>query len=76
MSISVCLSLQAGQAKETETLIPLLYQCPNLILVGDPHQLPPTVVSQVLQTVETAKKTGLKATFKKKKKNFPNLVIY
>ncbi|XP_053334391.1 probable helicase senataxin isoform X2 [Clarias gariepinus] len=37
---------EAGQAKETETLIPLLYQCPNLILVGDPHQLTPTVVSQ------------------------------
>ncbi|XP_066501655.1 probable helicase senataxin isoform X2 [Hoplias malabaricus] len=36
---------EAGQAKETETLIPLLYRCPNLILVGDPEQLPPTVVS-------------------------------
>lgn len=46
----VPVSLQAGQAKETETLIPLLYRCPNLILVGDPMQLPPTVVSQVLQT--------------------------
>ncbi|MCJ8741079.1 hypothetical protein PDJAM_G00066540 [Pangasius djambal] len=37
---------EAGQAKETETLIPLLYRCPTLILVGDPKQLPPTVVSQ------------------------------
>ncbi|XP_058270980.1 probable helicase senataxin isoform X1 [Hemibagrus wyckioides] len=37
---------EAGQAKETETLIPLLYRCQNLILVGDPMQLPPTVVSQ------------------------------
>ncbi|KAF5899480.1 putative helicase senataxin isoform X1, partial [Clarias magur] len=37
---------EAGQAKETETLIPFLYRCPNLILVGDPRQLPPTVVSQ------------------------------
>ncbi|KAL4617413.1 putative helicase senataxin [Arapaima gigas] len=37
---------EAGQATETETLIPLLYRCPALILVGDPDQLPPTVVSQ------------------------------
>ncbi|XP_076842414.1 putative helicase senataxin isoform X2 [Brachyhypopomus gauderio] len=37
---------EAGQAKETETLIPFLHRCPSLILVGDPEQLPPTVVSQ------------------------------
>ncbi|XP_060791611.1 probable helicase senataxin isoform X2 [Neoarius graeffei] len=37
---------EAGQAKETETLIPLLYRCQTLILVGDPEQLPPTVISQ------------------------------
>ncbi|XP_045548998.1 LOW QUALITY PROTEIN: probable helicase senataxin [Salmo salar] len=37
---------EAGQATETETLIPMLYQCNALILVGDPHQLPPTVISQ------------------------------
>ncbi|TRY95053.1 hypothetical protein DNTS_004687 [Danionella cerebrum] len=37
---------EASQAKETETLIPLLYRCQNLILVGDPNQLPPTVISQ------------------------------
>ncbi|XP_035377280.1 probable helicase senataxin isoform X1 [Electrophorus electricus] len=43
---------EAGQAKETETLIPFLYRCPSLILVGDPEQLPPTVVSQ------NAKKLG------------------
>ncbi|XP_062867427.1 probable helicase senataxin [Trichomycterus rosablanca] len=36
---------EAGQAKEPETLIPLLYRCPSLILVGDPEQLPPTVIS-------------------------------
>ena len=40
---------QAGQATETETLIPMLYCCSTLILVGDPNQLPPTVVSKVLQ---------------------------
>ncbi|XP_051536202.1 probable helicase senataxin isoform X2 [Myxocyprinus asiaticus] len=37
---------EASQAKETETLIPMLYRCPAVILVGDPNQLPPTVVSQ------------------------------
>nr|XP_009293373.1 probable helicase senataxin isoform X2 [Danio rerio] len=37
---------EASQAKETETLIPMLYRCPSVILVGDPNQLPPTVVSQ------------------------------
>ncbi|KAG1932211.1 probable helicase senataxin [Pimephales promelas] len=36
---------EASQAKETETLIPMLYRCPSIILVGDPNQLPPTVVS-------------------------------
>ncbi|MBN3299824.1 SETX helicase, partial [Amia calva] len=36
----------SGQATETETLIPLVYRCPALVLVGDPEQLPPTVVSQ------------------------------
>ncbi|KAG2470060.1 probable helicase senataxin [Polypterus senegalus] len=37
---------EAGQATETETLIPLTYRCATLVLVGDPEQLPPTVVSQ------------------------------
>ncbi|XP_077050590.1 putative helicase senataxin isoform X2 [Siphateles boraxobius] len=37
---------EASQAKETETLIPMLYRSPSIILVGDPNQLPPTVVSQ------------------------------
>uniref|UniRef100_A0A8C1ZGD8 Senataxin n=1 Tax=Cyprinus carpio TaxID=7962 RepID=A0A8C1ZGD8_CYPCA len=37
---------EASQAKETETLIPMLYRSPVVILVGDPNQLPPTVVSQ------------------------------
>uniref|UniRef100_A0A3B1J3J0 Senataxin n=1 Tax=Astyanax mexicanus TaxID=7994 RepID=A0A3B1J3J0_ASTMX len=37
---------EAGQAKEAESLIPLLHRCPALILVGDPDQLTPTVVSQ------------------------------
>ncbi|XP_051960453.1 probable helicase senataxin [Xyrauchen texanus] len=37
---------EASQAKETETLIPMLYRCPTVILVGDINQLPPTVVSK------------------------------
>ncbi|KAJ8286560.1 hypothetical protein GJAV_G00040580 [Gymnothorax javanicus] len=37
---------EARQATEPETLIPLRFRCPSLILVGDPEQLPPTVVSQ------------------------------
>ncbi|KAJ8261382.1 hypothetical protein COCON_G00171050 [Conger conger] len=37
---------EARQATEPETLIPMLFRCPALILVGDPDQLPPTVVSQ------------------------------
>uniref|UniRef100_A0A3P8Z4G2 Senataxin n=2 Tax=Esox lucius TaxID=8010 RepID=A0A3P8Z4G2_ESOLU len=37
---------EAGQATETETLIPMLYRCNALVLVGDPNQLPPTVISQ------------------------------
>ncbi|XP_059849764.1 probable helicase senataxin isoform X1 [Hypanus sabinus] len=36
---------EAGQACETEILIPLMYGCPKLILVGDPEQLPPTIIS-------------------------------
>ncbi|TFJ86328.1 hypothetical protein NSK_002536 [Nannochloropsis salina CCMP1776] len=40
---------EAGQAVEPSTLIPLRYGCRNLILVGDPRQLPATVMSPVLQ---------------------------
>ncbi|XP_060601702.1 uncharacterized protein LOC132754965 [Ruditapes philippinarum] len=37
---------EATQAIELETLIPLQYGVTKLILVGDPEQLPPTVLSQ------------------------------
>lgn len=37
---------EAAQAIELSTLIPLKYQCRRCILVGDPQQLPPTVLSQ------------------------------
>ncbi|XP_007900944.2 LOW QUALITY PROTEIN: probable helicase senataxin [Callorhinchus milii] len=36
---------EAGQSCESETLIPLVYRCPKLILLGDPEQLPPTIIS-------------------------------
>ncbi|KAJ3097927.1 DEAD-box type RNA helicase [Phlyctochytrium planicorne] len=36
---------EAGQAVETSTLIPLKYKVKKCILVGDPNQLPPTVLS-------------------------------
>ena len=40
--------LQATQAIELDTLIPLQYGTTKLILVGDPEQLPAVVISQVL----------------------------
>ncbi|KAM8934292.1 putative helicase senataxin [Pelodytes ibericus] len=36
---------EAGQTCEVENLIPLLHRCSKLVLVGDPEQLPPTVIS-------------------------------
>ncbi|XP_035935638.2 putative helicase senataxin isoform X2 [Halichoerus grypus] len=36
---------EAGQSCEVETLTPLIHRCNKLILVGDPKQLPPTVIS-------------------------------
>ncbi|XP_025067060.1 probable helicase senataxin isoform X2 [Alligator sinensis] len=40
---------EAGQACEVETLIPLIHRCSKLVLVGDPKQLPPTVISMKAQ---------------------------
>lgn len=37
---------EAAQAIELSSLIPLKYKCNRCILVGDPQQLPPTVISQ------------------------------
>ncbi|XP_061460179.1 probable helicase senataxin [Rhineura floridana] len=36
---------EAVQSCEVETIIPLIYGCKKLVLVGDPKQLPPTVKS-------------------------------
>ncbi|XP_017375124.1 probable helicase senataxin isoform X2 [Cebus imitator] len=40
---------EAGQSCEIETLTPLIHRCNKLILVGDPKQLPPTVISMKAQ---------------------------
>ncbi|XP_065428321.1 probable helicase senataxin isoform X3 [Chrysemys picta bellii] len=40
---------EAGQSCEVETLIPLIHRCSKLVLVGDPKQLPPTVISMKAQ---------------------------
>ncbi|XP_050010878.1 probable helicase senataxin isoform X2 [Alexandromys fortis] len=40
---------EAGQSCEVETLTPLIHRCNKLILVGDPKQLPPTVISMKAQ---------------------------
>ncbi|CDZ98451.1 helicase sen1 [Phaffia rhodozyma] len=37
---------EAAQAVELSALIPLKYECKRCIMVGDPNQLPPTVLSQ------------------------------
>ncbi|XP_053985855.1 uncharacterized protein LOC128880140 [Hylaeus volcanicus] len=51
--ISVCIVDEATQSCETETLIPLMLGVCTLVLVGDPMQLPATVLSP------QAKKLGL-----------------
>ncbi|KAF9162609.1 DEAD-box type RNA helicase [Actinomortierella ambigua] len=38
---------EAAQAVEISSLIPLKYNCKRCIMVGDPNQLPPTVISQL-----------------------------
>lgn len=42
-----CIVDEAGQCQETETLLPLLLGLRKLVLVGDHHQLPATVLSQL-----------------------------
>lgn len=37
---------EAAQAIELSSLIPLKYGCSKCVMVGDPQQLPPTVISQ------------------------------
>ena len=44
-----CIVDEAGQCKETEMWLPLLYGVRKLVLVGDHRQLPATVISQLAQ---------------------------
>ncbi|KAL2713828.1 helicase SEN1 [Vespula squamosa] len=44
--ISVCIVDEATQSCEAENLIPLLLGVNTLVLVGDPNQLPATIISQ------------------------------
>ncbi|XP_045135747.1 uncharacterized protein LOC123518800 isoform X2 [Portunus trituberculatus] len=45
-----CIVDEAGQCQETETLLPLLFGIRKLVLVGDHHQLPALVLSQLAQS--------------------------
>jgi len=40
---------EAGQASELTTLIPLQHRIKHAVLIGDPNQLPPTIISKVAQ---------------------------
>ncbi|KAG8034759.1 hypothetical protein G9C98_007835 [Cotesia typhae] len=44
--IPFCIIDEASQATEILTLVPLMFSINRLILVGDPQQLPPTILSQ------------------------------
>ncbi|XP_063986379.1 probable helicase senataxin isoform X2 [Diachasmimorpha longicaudata] len=67
LNIPVCIVDEAAQATELGTLIPLMLGVSTLILVGDPKQLPPTVLC------ERAKINGLvDSLFYRAKKNFDN----
>jgi len=40
---------EAGQASELTTLIPMQHHIKHAVLIGDPNQLPPTIISKVAQ---------------------------
>lgn len=48
--IATCIVDEATQCCEAETLIPLMLGVKSLILVGDPNQLPATIMSTVSHT--------------------------
>ena len=50
-SFKLCALDEASQATEPAALIPLLAQCQAAVLVGDPCQLPPTVVARRVSCV-------------------------
>lgn len=45
IAFQCCIIDEAAQTTEPSTLVPLKYGCANLVLVGDPRQLPATVLS-------------------------------
>ncbi|KAI2639346.1 SEN1 N terminal-domain-containing protein [Xylaria nigripes] len=58
---------EAAQCVELSALIPLKYGCSKCVLVGDPKQLPPTVLSQ------SAARYGYdQSLFVRMQRNFPN----
>lgn len=58
---------EAAQCVELSSLIPLKYGCSKCILVGDPEQLPPTVIAQY------AGKLGYnRSLFLRMQQNYPN----
>lgn len=61
---------EASQAVELDTLIPLRYGCQRCILVGDPNQLPPTVISQEAEMLDYSKSLFVRLF------NNPNNVTY
>lgn len=60
---------EAAQSVELSALIPLKFGCDKCILVGDPQQLPPTVLSR-----DAAKFSYEKSLFVRMQENFPENV--
>ncbi|KAI5813275.1 AAA domain-containing protein, partial [Pyronema omphalodes] len=58
---------EAAQSVELSALIPLKFGCEKCILVGDPQQLPPTVLSR-----HAAKFSYEKSLFVRMQENYPN----
>lgn len=56
LQIPFCIIDEAAQATELLTLVPTLLRIQRLILVGDPQQLPPTILSNVFMIVFYLKK--------------------
>ena len=56
-AVDVLLVDEAGQASEAECLVPFLLHPQNMVLIGDPKQLPPTLLS--LETVQRGWNTHL-----------------
>lgn len=47
---------EAAQAIELSSLIPLKYGCSKCVMVGDPQQLPPTVISQDVRLLHSSRR--------------------